>query len=178
MRRTTLAGRFSAVLLAATVTAAVVAGVSPAYAVERCKVSSQTIDNPAYSGPWPDNWDFTVKACVTETGSTIRHWATLSWDLPESSTHPGSIFNTTGTYVEVTAMVAGGGLAVTKRTDMASRLNKARDGSTTPASYSSRWSNRHRLLTDVILFVDWKGDGKGPQKLHFAPSPSIPGSAR
>ncbi|MEV8533145.1 hypothetical protein [Streptomyces sp. NPDC051211] len=169
--------RLSAVMVAASVIAGA-AGISPAHAVERCKVSSKTIDNPAYSGPWPDNWDFTVKACVTESGADIRHWATVSWDVPEASTGRGPIFNATGTNVEVTAMIVGGGLAVTKRTDLAQRLNKAKDGSATPASYSSRWSNRHRLFTDVILFLDWKDDGKGPQKLHFAPSPSIPGSSR
>ncbi|MFD0271083.1 hypothetical protein ACFVGY_31625 [Streptomyces sp. NPDC127106] len=176
MLRTLPAVRLSAVLVAATITAAA-AGGSPAYAVERCKVSSKTVDNPAYSGPWPDNWDFTVKACVTESGANIRHWATISWDLPESSSEAGSIFNTTGTNAEVTAMIEGGGVAVTRRTDLAQRLNKAKDGSITPASYSSHWPSRERLFTDVILFLDWKGDGKGPQKLHFAPSPSLPGSA-
>ncbi|MFE2322841.1 hypothetical protein ACFXD5_02750 [Streptomyces sp. NPDC059385] len=177
MFRTPPARRLSAVLVAVTVAAAA-AGAGPAYAVERCKVSSKTIDNPAYSGPWPDNWDFTVKACVTESGPNIRHWATISWDLPESSTHAGSVFNATGTNIEVTAMIVGGGVAVTRRTDLARRLNEAKDGSFTPSSYSSRWPSRERLYTDVILFLDWKGDGKGPQKIHFAPSPSMPGSAR
>ncbi|MFC8011006.1 hypothetical protein [Streptomyces cinereoruber] len=177
MPRTLPAVRLSAVLVAATITAAT-AGGGPAYAVERCKVSSKTIDNPAYSGPWPDNWDFTVKACVTTSGANIRHWATISWDLPESSSRAGSLFNATGTNAEVTAMIEGGGVAVTRRTDLAQRLNKAKDGSLTPASYSSHWPSRERLFTDVIVFLDWKGDGKGPQKLHFAPSPSLPGSAR
>ncbi|MEV8535655.1 hypothetical protein [Streptomyces sp. NPDC051211] len=165
MLRTLPAVRLSAVLVAATITAAT-AGGGPAYAVERCKVSL------------PDNWDFTVKACVTESGANIRHWATISWDLPESSSNAGSIFNTTGTNAEVTAMIEGGGVAVTRRTDLAQRLNKAKDGSLTPASYSSHWPSRERLFTDVIVFLDWKGDGKGPQKLHFAPSPSLRGSAR
>lgn len=177
MLRTSPARRLSAVLATASVIAGA-AGVSPAHAVERCKVSSKTVDNPAYSGAWPDNWKFTVKACVTESGGTIRHWATLSWDLPEASTSPGPVFHATGTFVEVTAMIAGGGLAVTRRTDLAQALNRTKDGSTTPAAYSSSWSNRHRLFTDVILFLDWKGDGKGAQKIHFAPSPSLPGSAR
>ncbi|MFD5422212.1 hypothetical protein ACFWJT_29890 [Streptomyces sp. NPDC127069] len=175
MLQTPPARRLATVLVAATVTVAG-AGASPAYAVERCTVSSKTVDNPAYSGPWPDNWDFTVKACVTESGPNVRHWATVSWDLPESTTHPGSTFNTAS--VEVTAMTTAGSQAVTKRTDMTQRLNKAKDGSITPASYSSHWSSRHRIYTDVILFLDWKGDGKGPQKLHFTPSPSIPGSMR
>ncbi|MCY0945691.1 hypothetical protein [Streptomyces antarcticus] len=174
---TTTTWRLSAVLAAASVLAGA-AAVSPAHAVDRCKVSSKTLDNPAYSGPWPDNWEFTVKACVTESGGAIRHWATVSWDLPEASAGSGPTFNATGTYVEVTATAVGGGLAVTKRTDLAQRLNSAKDGSAIPASYSSRWSSRHRLFTDVILFLDWKGDGKGPQKIHFSPSPSIPGSAR
>lgn len=77
MLRTLPAVRLSAVLVAATITTATSGG-SPADAVERCKVSSKTIDNPAYSGPWPDNWDFTVKAYVTESGANIRHWATIS----------------------------------------------------------------------------------------------------
>ncbi|MFF4371475.1 hypothetical protein [Streptomyces sp. NPDC001594] len=174
MPRTHSARRFAAVLVT-TVVIAAGAGGGPANAAERCAVSTKTVDNPAYSGPWPDNWDFTVKACVTESGPNIRHWATISWDLPASTTHPGSIFNTAN--AEVTAMVAGGGLAVTKRTDLAQRLNKAKDGSITPASYSSHWPSRHHLYTDVTLLLDWKGDGKGPQKLHFTPSPSIPGSA-
>lgn len=167
--------RFSEVLVAAVVIVAG-AGGGPAYAVERCTVSTKTVDNAGYSGPWPDNWDFTIRACVTESGPNVRHWATVSWDLPASTIHPGSIFN--AAHVEVTAMTAGGGLAVPKRTDMTQRLNRARDGSTTPASYSSHWPSRHRIYTDVILFLDWKGDGKGPQKLHFTPSPSIPGSMR
>ncbi|MFE3866049.1 hypothetical protein ACFXPT_37380 [Streptomyces goshikiensis] len=79
-----------------------------AYVVERCKVSSKSVDNPAYSGLSPDNWDFTVKACVTTSGANIRHWATISWDLPESSSEAGSVFNATGTNAEVTAMIEGG----------------------------------------------------------------------
>ncbi|MEU3723239.1 hypothetical protein [Streptomyces sp. NPDC031705] len=177
MLSTSPARRLAAVLVAAFVTAAAT-GMSPAHAAERCKVSSKTVDNPAYSGPWPDNWSFTVKACVTESGANIRHWATISWDLPAASTQPGLIFHPTGTNAEVTAMVTGGGLAVTRRTDLAERLNKAKDGSVTPASYSSHWPGRYRVYTDVILFLDWNGDGKGPQKLHFAPSPALPGSAR
>ncbi|MFG2298634.1 hypothetical protein [Streptomyces sp. NPDC048603] len=177
MLRTTPALRFSAVLVAACVIAGA-AGTGPAQAVERCTVSSKTVDNPAYSGPWPDNWDFSVKACVTGSGADVRHWATVSWDLPEASTGRRLIFRPGGTNAEVTAMIVGGGLAVTRRTDLAQRLNKAKDGSTTPASYSSRWPGRYRLFTDVILFLDWAGDGKGPQKIHFSPSPSIPGSAR
>ncbi|GAA3386402.1 hypothetical protein [Streptomyces racemochromogenes] len=175
MLRTTLAGRLSVVLAAVAVTGA---GLEPAYAVERCAVSSKTVDNPAYSGPWPDNWDFTVKACVTKSGPSVRHWTTISWDLPASVTSAGSIFHASGTNVEVTAMIEGGGLAVTKRTDLAERLNRAKDGSFTPASHTTRWPSRYRLYTDVILFLDWKNDGKGPQMLHFSPSPSIPGSAR
>ncbi|MEV7525891.1 hypothetical protein [Streptomyces sp. NPDC091371] len=177
MHRTPPTRRLPVVLVAASVIAGT-AGISPAHAAERCKVSSKTIDNPAYSGPWPDNWDFTVKACVTESGANIRHWATITWDLPEASTHQGTIFHTTGTNAEVTAMITEGGIAVTRRTDLAQRLNKAKDGSITPASYSSHWPHRHRLFTDVILFLDWKGDGKGPQKIHFDPSPTLPGSAR
>ncbi|MCX5199398.1 hypothetical protein OOK31_36930 [Streptomyces sp. NBC_00249] len=177
MLRTSPTRRLSAVLVATSVIAGA-AGIGPAHAVERCKVSSRTIDNPTYNGPWPDNWDFTVKACVTESGAAVRHWATVSWDLPEASTGRGPVFNTTGTNIEVTAMIVGGGLAVTRRTDLAKRLNQAKDGSTTPASYSSRWPDRHRLFTDVILFLDWKDDGKGPQKIHFDASPSIPGSSR
>ncbi|MEU6212767.1 hypothetical protein ABZ891_23030 [Streptomyces sp. NPDC047023] len=65
-----------------------------------------------------------------------------------------------------------------RRTDLAQRLNKAKDGSITPASYSSHGPSRERLFTDVVVFLGWKGDGKGPQKLRFAPSPSLPGSAR
>ncbi len=107
MLRTLPAARLSAVLVAVTIAAAT-AGGGPAYAVERCKVSSKTVDNPAYGGPLPDNWDFTVKACVTTSGANIRHWATISWDLPESSSRAGSIFNVTGTNAEVTAMIEGG----------------------------------------------------------------------
>ncbi|UQW99431.1 hypothetical protein [Streptomyces sp. RerS4] len=177
LRTTTPTRQLSAVLVTASVFVGA-AGIGPAHAVERCKVSSKTIDDPAYSGPWPDNWDFTVKACVTESGATIRHWATVSWDMPESFAGRRPVFNATGTNVEVTAMITGGGLAVTRRTDLAPRLNQGKDGSTTPASYSSRWPSRHRLFTDVILFLDWKGDGKGPQKIRFSPSPSIPGSSR
>ncbi|MFJ8212090.1 hypothetical protein [Streptomyces sp. NPDC096033] len=106
MLRTLPTVRLAAVLVAATITAGHCRG-QPRLRVGRCKVSSKTVDNPAYSGPWPDNWDFTVKACVIESGANIRQWATSSWDLPESSTFAGSTFNATSTNAKVTAMIEG-----------------------------------------------------------------------
>ncbi|WP_345205773.1 hypothetical protein [Streptomyces lavendulae] len=56
---------------------------------------------------------------------------------------------------------------MTKPTDLAQHLNKAKDRSIAPLSYSSHLPSRDRLFTNVILFLDWTGDGKEPRKIGF-----------
>ncbi|MFE4829852.1 hypothetical protein [Streptomyces sp. NPDC056672] len=35
----------------------------------KCNTSRASIDDPSYSGPWADNWDFTTKVCAKRSGS-------------------------------------------------------------------------------------------------------------
>ncbi|WP_345669528.1 hypothetical protein [Streptomyces phyllanthi] len=73
----------SVALVGATVVGASLLTVSPASALSwKCKDSSRTIDDAGYSGPWADNWDFTVKNCVARSGDYVYAKATVSWDAP------------------------------------------------------------------------------------------------
>lgn len=44
--------------------------------------SSKTTDDAGYSGPWGDNWDFTVTNCVARSGSYVYAKTTVKWDAP------------------------------------------------------------------------------------------------
>ncbi|MGW0332241.1 hypothetical protein ACWD0J_10290 [Streptomyces sp. NPDC003011] len=56
---------------------------SPASALSwHCKSQSRTIDTANYSGPWPDNWTFTVQNCAARSGSYAYAKATIKWNGP------------------------------------------------------------------------------------------------
>lgn len=83
--RRSSAGRkaMSVALVGVTVAGVSVLAVSPASALSwTCKSSSKTIDDAGYSGPWGDNWDFTVTNCVARSGSYVYAKATVKWDAP------------------------------------------------------------------------------------------------
>ncbi|MGW6971515.1 hypothetical protein [Streptomyces sp. NPDC054952] len=173
MRGTRSGARYG-VTAAVTVTAVAALGMSaPAQAAEACKTSSKSIDTPTYSGPWPDNWKFTVKACAKRSGGRVAHWAKVSWDLPASVFTPGGIFNSPGTGVSVTGKRPSGRAAgVTRWTDLRERLDRARDGAvTTPAFTTGHGAGQ--AVTSVVVELDWKNDGKAPVRYVFTTSPRV-----
>ncbi|MCY0955245.1 hypothetical protein [Streptomyces sp. H27-S2] len=70
-----------AVLLALAVVAGTAAP-APAAPAYRCSSSVQTIDDAGYSGPWPDNWEMTVRVCAARSGPTVHTYAEAWWDGP------------------------------------------------------------------------------------------------
>jgi hypothetical protein len=77
-RRLAALATVAALATATTVTSAAAAD----YA---CTTSSDEIDTPQYSGPWPDNWTFEAKVCARRSGSTVHAYATLRWNAPTSA---------------------------------------------------------------------------------------------
>ncbi|MEU3050335.1 hypothetical protein ABZ705_28165 [Streptomyces sp. NPDC006984] len=79
-RRTAAAAAAATALVGTSLLAA-----TPASALSyKCATSEKSIDNPAESGPWADNWDIKVSVCSARSGSTVYSYAKAVWDGPIS----------------------------------------------------------------------------------------------
>ncbi|MET9886164.1 hypothetical protein ABZZ20_24130 [Streptomyces sp. NPDC006430] len=171
MYRTRNMQTIAAAVAAMTAVTATIAMTGPAQARDSCRKSSKSVDTPTYSGPFPDNWEFTVTACARRSGGRVGHYATISWNLPGSVFPSGGVFNSTGTGLEVQAR-SGGSVRTTAWTDLHAPLDRARDGSHKTRTVTVNYG-AGRAATGVVLYLDWKNDGKGSQKLVFASSPTV-----
>jgi len=64
LKRATSAAVVVAALAGISAITAATPAATPAAADYKCTTSTKSVDDPSYSGPWADNWDFTVKACA------------------------------------------------------------------------------------------------------------------
>lgn len=87
--------RFKRLAASALITATVVTGTSLVTATTasaasyHCKTSSASVDNPAYSGPTSDNYNFDVKLCAKRSGGYIYAYAKVDFEDPSgTSTRP------------------------------------------------------------------------------------------
>ncbi|MGW2028273.1 hypothetical protein [Streptomyces decoyicus] len=143
----------------------------------RCTTSNQTVDDPSYSGPWPDNWDFTVKVCAARSGSTVTSYTKVSWDGP--STGGASIFD--GAYVQTQIKRSRSGTDPVVRAanfwGLQPRLERSdgtwgdHNGSYTTAPVSYRIGSR--ALGDAEIRLDWNNDGAGYHRYLFRASPAV-----
>ncbi len=172
----------AAALCAATAAVALTAVTAPPAAAltYKCTSSSKSIDDPAYSGPWADNWDITVRVCAARSGSTLYTYSKVSWDGPVySRVDNTSLFNNAYLRQQVKKSVSGTD-PVVKTTDFGgieSRLensdsNGNYNGSYTTGTVSYRIGSA-KGLGDAELKLDWANDGAGTRTYAFSASPVV-----
>jgi hypothetical protein len=172
--RKTLRTTLVASTVAISALGATVAMTTPASALSwSCKTSSKTIDDAGYSGPWPDNWDFKIKACAARSGGYAYGKATLSWDAPPSYSGNTSTFD--AAQLRLFLVRPDSGATVKTATyDIEYKLehsNSAGNGSwTTP---TIKFKTSKRVYADTTLRLDWNNDGKSYRNYQFTGSPSV-----
>jgi hypothetical protein len=171
----------TALLTVTAVAGTVLATAGPASALSyKCNTSSKSIDDPAYDGPWADNWDFKVTVCAARSGSTVYSYSKVSWDGPlYGRVDDTSIFNAAYLRQQVKKSVSGTD-PVLKKTDfygIESKLensdgNANYNGSYTTGTISYRVGSA-RGLGDAELKLEWANDGAGYKTYLFTASPTV-----
>ncbi|MBT2451470.1 hypothetical protein J7F03_31290 [Streptomyces sp. ISL-43] len=176
---------FTRPVMAAVAMLAVVAGTAPATASPaaalpyKCAGSTKSIDDAAYSGPWPDNWEVTVSVCAARSGATVYAYADVRWDGPAFySTTDAVIFDGAKVRVQIKQSREGTDPVVTERDFPAlkSRMEKATSSGDRNGSYRTPTVS-HRAgpgaLGDAVLYLDWREDGHGYRGHDYAGSPTV-----
>jgi hypothetical protein len=145
----------------------------------KCSTSSKSIDNPAYSGPWADNWDIKISLCSARSGSTVYAYAKASWDGPVMEVDDTTIFNDAYLRIWIARSVSG--------TDPVVRSANYH-GIEAKLENSDYWGNYNgsyrtgtisykvgtaRAYVDGQLKLDWRNDGRGYQTHNYAGSPRV-----
>ncbi|WP_407841408.1 hypothetical protein ACE1OC_41295 [Streptomyces sp. DSM 116496] len=143
----------------------------------KCSSSTKSIDDAAYSGPWPDTWEVTVQVCAARSGATVSAYATVSWDGPGFySTTNATIFDGAKIRVQIKQAREGDPVVVEKDFSLKGRLEAATSSGDRNGHYRTPKIS-HRAgpgaLGDGVLFVDWHKDGHGYRGYDYTGSPSV-----
>jgi hypothetical protein len=167
-------------LAAAAVTGTTLATAGTASAASySCKTSSHSVDDPSYSGPDSDNWDFDVKLCAQRSGGYIYTTATVYWDGPYAShQHSSLTFNNARFHLQTKKSVRGTDPVV--KSANYNGLENALENSSNNGNGSYKTgtlkykAGSGRYLADGYIQLDWSGDGKGYRApIQFTASPTV-----
>ncbi|MFD5128979.1 hypothetical protein [Streptomyces olindensis] len=154
---------------------------TPAAAADyRCTTSTKSIDDAAYSGPWADNWDVTVRLCAKRSGSTVYTYAKISWDGPlYGQVDDSSIFD--GAYFKLQIKKSQVGTDPVKKSANYYGIESRLENSDSNANYNGSYTTpvlsytigSSRALADGELHLDWNNDGRGYWTHQFSASPAV-----
>jgi hypothetical protein len=171
----------TAVILTALAGTAAVATAAPASAASyKCTSSSKSIDDPAYSGPWADNWDVTVTLCAKRAGSTLYTYAKITWDGPVTGiADDDTIFD--DAYFTLQVKKSQSGPDPVKKSANHHGIEARLENSNAYANYNGSYTTpvlsyrigSSRGLADGELHLEWNNDGKGSWKHPFSASPVV-----
>ncbi|MFI7278544.1 hypothetical protein [Streptomyces sp. NPDC049879] len=161
----------TAAAVAVTLTGGALCTAPAAVAAEKCTTSSKSLDMPQYSGPWPDNWDFTVKVCARRSGSNVSAWARVEWNAPTSAEQVAT-FDAARVRVQVKRSQSGTDPMLKSGTyDFRSRAEDG-DGSYTSGTVTAALGKKQGL-GDAELLLDWNNDGEGEAVHLFSATPAV-----
>ncbi|MFB8128673.1 hypothetical protein [Streptomyces mirabilis] len=170
----------AALALAALTGTAALATATPASAASyHCKTSSHSVDDPTYSGPDSDNWDFDVTLCAMRSGGYIYTTATVYWDGPYTARNRSTLtFNKAKFQLQTKRSVSGtdpvvksGGYTGLENALEHSSSNGNGSYSTGTLKYKA---GSGRYLADGYIQLDWSGDGKSYRApILFTASPVV-----
>ncbi|MEU3670824.1 hypothetical protein [Streptomyces virginiae] len=162
-------------VVAVAASAAPTATAAPAY---KCASSTKDIDDTSYDGPWPDNWTITVKTCAARSGGTVYAYAEVRWD--GASFYPVddlTIFDGAKLRVQIKHSRQGTDPVVAEQDfpGLEALLEDSTSSGKRTGTYRTATIS-HRAgaaaLGDSVLFLDWRGDGRGYQRHDYTASPT------
>ncbi|MCZ0990359.1 hypothetical protein [Streptomyces diastatochromogenes] len=144
-----------------------------------CTTSSHSVDDPSYSAPDSDNWDFDVKLCAMRSGGYIYTTATVYWDGPYSdNTNNSFTFNKARFHLQTKKSVSGPDKVV--KSANYTGLEHALENSSAAGNGSYKTgtlvykAGSGRYLADGYIQLDWSGDGKDYRApILFTASPTV-----
>lgn len=164
--------------LASVVGAVSLATAAPASAAGyHCTTSSASVDDPAYSGPLTDNYDFKVTLCAKRVSGVTYAYAKASWDGAVWFVNQTDLLDSARFHLEIKKSVSGTDPVVKSANSYGIEYklehgNTAGNGSfTTPVLKYSAGSGRY--LADGTIQLDWNNDGKGYRTTPFSASPVV-----
>lgn len=149
---------------------------APAY---MCASSTRDIDDTSYHGPWPDNWQVTVKTCAARSGSTVYAYAEARWEgATFNPVDDPTIFDGAKLRVQIKQSRRGTDPVVLERDfpGLEHRLEDSTSSGERSGTYRSATISYRagpRALADSVLFLDWRGDGRGYQRHDYTASPAV-----
>jgi hypothetical protein len=168
----------TALTLASVIGAISLATAGPASAVSyHCTTSTASVDDPAYSGPLTDNYNFTVTLCAKRVSGVIYAYAKASWDGPVWFVNQTEILDAARFHLEIKKSISGTDPVVKSANSYGIEYklehgNTAGNSSfTTPVLKYTAGSGRY--LADGIIQLDWNNDGKGYRTTAFSASPVV-----
>ncbi|MFD3722724.1 hypothetical protein [Streptomyces sp. NPDC058674] len=158
---------------------AVVAGTAPpdqAAPAYRCSRSVQTIDDAGYSGPWPDDWEMTVRVCAARSGPTLRTYAEARWDGPAyQALDDPTILDGARLRVQIRQR-DGAVVASQDSSGIESRMEDSNGQGGHNGTFRTPTLS-HRAApgahADAVLLLDWHGDGRGYSSYQYGSSPVV-----
>jgi hypothetical protein len=170
----------AALALAALAGTAALATAAPASAASyHCKTSSLSVDDPSYSGPDSDNWDFDVTLCAMRSGGYIYTTATVYWDGPYTAKNRNTCtFNKAKFQLQTKRSVSGTDPVVKSRAYTGLENALEHSSSNGNGSYSTGTlkyrAGTGRYIADGYIQLDWSGDGKSYRApVLFTASPVV-----
>ncbi|MCX4531047.1 hypothetical protein [Streptomyces sp. NBC_01669] len=141
-----------------------------------CTTSSASADDPAYSGPLSDNYNFKVTLCAKRVSGVIYAYAKASWDGPVWFVNQTDTLDAARFHLQVKKSVSGPD-PVMKYSNSYGIEYKLEHGNTagnssytTPVIKYTAGSGRY--LADGNIQLDWNNDGKSYRTTLFSASPS------
>ncbi|MEU9761921.1 hypothetical protein AB0D98_19670 [Streptomyces sp. NPDC047987] len=165
-------------LAAAAVTGTTFATATTASAASyHCKTSSASVDNPAYSGPWADNYNFDVKLCAKRSGGYIYTYARVDFEGPVAYVNMTDTLDGARFHLQTKKSTSGTDPVVKSAnyTGLEYKLehgNTAGNGSYTTGTIKYK-DGSGRYLADGYIQLDWNRDGRGYRNTHFSASPTV-----
>ncbi|MEW2416914.1 hypothetical protein AB0953_24735 [Streptomyces sp. NPDC046866] len=171
--------RAAAAALAALAVAAPTAPTATAAPAYKCASSTRDIDDTSYDGPWPDNWQITVKTCAARSGGTVYAYAEVKWD--GATFHPvddPTIFDGAKLRLQIKESREGTDPVAFERDfpELEARLEDSTSSRQRTGTYRTptiSHSAGPAALGDSVLFLDWQGDGRGYQRHDYTASPTV-----
>ncbi|WP_327129744.1 hypothetical protein [Streptomyces sp. NBC_01727] len=176
LRRTAATALITATAVAGT---ALITAPTASAASYKCKTSTKSVDDPSYSGPWADNWDFTVSICAMRSGGTVYSYAKIKWDGPVGmSVDDAGIFNAAYFRLWEAKSVSGTDPVVKSGNyyGIESRLENSTSNGNYNNSYTTptiSYKTGTKTYGDGRLMLEWADDGKGYQTHNFTASPVV-----
>lgn len=165
-------GAAAVAVVTGVVAASVTASTGEASALSwKCSTTKKSIDMPQYTGPFPDNYDFTVKVCAARSGSTVYGKTKVSWDAP---TKFDNYYHFDAAYVRTYVKKSVSGKDPVKRyrdSNIHSKLEKG-DGSVMLTSVKYK-AGKSKIVADAALKLNWNNDGAGVKHYTIKASPRV-----